>query len=115
MRFDSRPSNRSQAGRWAFKPDSEWDWLALVYFNIDDSTRKTYLIPRSWVLTNSFDRPDGQCGIYRRNTDQLSWFASNFALSDYPPERAGITSAAAPPPPAPMEPAGQALTATEPN
>ena len=38
---------------WAFKPDGEWDWPALVYLNVDDSTRQTYLIPRSWARTKA--------------------------------------------------------------
>jgi hypothetical protein len=97
MRFDSRRSNRSQAGWWAFTPDSEWDWLALVYLNVDDSTRQIYLVPRRWALANSFDRPHGQRGIYRRNNAQLSRFANNLALSDDPPERAEASEPDAPP------------------
>ena len=85
MRFDSRRRNRRQAGWWAFEPDNEWDWLALVYLNVDDRTRQTYLVPRCWALTspNSFERPHGGRAIYRNNA-QLSRFANNFMLSDDP-------------------------------
>jgi hypothetical protein len=42
MRFDSRRANRNQAEWWAFEPDNEWDWLALVFLNVDDGTRQAY-------------------------------------------------------------------------
>jgi hypothetical protein len=85
MRFDSRRSNRSQAGWWAFNPNSEWDWLAL---DVDDGTRQTWIVPRAWALAHSAPRPEDQRAIHRRDKNgQLARFANNFALSNHPPER----------------------------
>ena len=84
MRFDSRRANRNQAGWWAFEPDNEWDWLALVFLNVDDGTQQAYLVPRLWALDNSFPRPDGKRAINRRNNAELARFASNFALAPDP-------------------------------
>jgi hypothetical protein len=60
MRFDRRRSNRGQAGWWAFKPRGKWDWLALVYLNVNDGKRQTYLVPRDWALKHSHKRPNGR-------------------------------------------------------
>jgi len=80
-----QPARQQKPSRWwAFEPDNEWDWLALVFLNVDDGTRQAYLVPRLWALDNSFPRPDGKRAINRRNNAELARFASNFALAPDP-------------------------------
>jgi hypothetical protein len=42
------------ATAWSFEPEStKADWVALVAINMDDHSRRVYMVPHEWAMKNS--------------------------------------------------------------
>jgi hypothetical protein len=82
-------SRRVGVGRtataWSFEPETtKADWLALVTINMDDRSRRIYLVPHEWAMKNSrHHKTTGNQRMLIANPD-LERFRDNFALNANP-------------------------------
>jgi hypothetical protein len=85
---------RAGAGRtataWRFDPVAAWDWLALVLANVDDRSRRVYLVPRAWMLgseSGAYRPGPGSITLRIRMRERgLERWRNNFALDPDPPD-----------------------------